>query len=321
MPRQRYTYNAATCRYEPFYVKGKLLKRKMLIFLAACFAFALAGYFSCIPYVESLSEIALDHENRQLKSEWNLLHKRVESAQHQLNSFISKDDNNYRVILDSSPLEPSIREAGIGGSVKYDGHSAKSYPYIERDFLSVGKLKRQLDVELQSYDQLNKILDLKLLSWAARPAIQPVNNTQLEKLHLTYGTRFHPIFKVNKDHKGLDFAAALGTPVYATGDGKVAKAYVSDSYGNVIYLEHGFQFETRYAHLNAFAVKEGEIVKRGQVIGFVGNTGNSVAPHLHYEVLIDGGHVNPINFFQRDLSNIEYQKLIEHASADLISLD
>lgn len=321
MPRQRFKYNSETCRYEPFYVKGKLLRKRILVFLSLSFLLAIAGYFASVQYIDSVGELALEQENYQLRLSWNGMHKRILKAQQQLNQFVDKDDHNYRVILDSEPLEASIREAGIGGSQKYDAKNFRQYPYMENDFLLLEKLKRKLDVENQSYDQLNHILDLRVLSWAARPAIQPINNTQLERLHLTYGTRFHPIFKVNKDHKGLDFAAEHGTPVYATGDGKVAMAYASGSYGNVVYIDHGFDFETRYAHLSDFAVKPGDAVKRGQVIGYVGNTGNSVAPHLHYEILIGGDHVNPINFFQRDLSNAEYQKLIDRTSEELISLD
>jgi murein DD-endopeptidase MepM/ murein hydrolase activator NlpD len=291
------------------------------MFLFTSLVVALAGYFSCIQYIETVGELALEQENQKLKLSWNVLHKNILKTQQQLQSYINKDDYNYRVILDSNPLEPSIREAGIGGSQKFDKKGFGQYAYMEKDFMALEKIKRQLDVEIQSYDQLNKILDSKVLSWAARPAIQPINNTQLERLHLTYGSRFHPIFKINKDHKGLDFAAALGTPVYATGDGVISMAYFSGTYGNVVYVDHGFQFETRYAHLSAFAVNAGDEVKRGQIIGFVGNTGSSVAPHLHYEILIDGTHVNPINFFQRDLSNAEYQKLIDHSSEELNSLD
>lgn len=321
MPRQKFIYNPETCRYEPFVLRGKLLRRKIFLFLSLAFIMAVGGYVASIQYIDSVGELSLEQENYELRLTWNSLHKRIQRAQNSLEHFIDKDDNNYRVILDSSPLEPSIREAGIGGSQKYDINAFHEYPYMETDFLALEKLKRKLDVEIQSYDQLQTILNSKMLSWSARPAIQPINNTQLERLHLTYGSRFHPIFKVHKDHKGLDFAAADGTPVYATGDGKISMAYFSSSYGNVIYLDHGFQFETRYAHLSAFAVKEGDVIKRGQLIGYVGNTGNSVAPHLHYEILINGTHVNPINFFQRDLSNAEYQKLIDHSSEELISLD
>jgi len=123
------------------------------------------------------------------------------------------------------------------------------------------------------------------------------------------------------EHKGLDFTAPYGTPVYATGDGIVSEAYNSTSYGNVIYIDHNFDFETRYAHLARFIVSKGQKVKRGEIIGYVGNTGISTAPHLHYEILFNGKHINPINFFQRDLRNEEYERLIELAGTDAVILD
>lgn len=321
MQKVRYTYNKETCKYEPFYVNGGVLRYRIVTFTALSFLIACIAYFFSIQYFETFDELLLRQKNEKLKVRWNVLHQRIEHAQQELAELIKKDDYNYRVILDSSPLDASIREAGIGGSEKINLSQISDFPYIVSDFVSLKKVKHQLNVEVQSYDDLEQMLAQKTLAWLARPAIQPISNTQLTKLHLTYGLRFHPIFKVFKDHKGLDMAAAHGTPVYATGDGKVAMAYFSGSYGNVIYLDHGYNFETRYAHLSKFVVKSGEHVKRGQLIGYVGNTGNSVSAHLHYEVLFNGQHVNPINFFQRDLSNEEYQKLIDTESENSFSLD
>ena len=321
MARNRYKYNAETCRYEPFQVKGKVLRNRILLFLSLSFILGAVGYFFSIQYFQTFDEMLLDQKNQQLKIKWNILHDRVKHSQQQLADIIEKDDYNYRVILDSEPLAASIREAGIGGSEKLDLKSVLRYPYIAEEFVSLEKVLHKLEVETQSYQELEEILDGKISAWAARPAIQPINNTQLDRLHLTFGLRMHPIFKVFTDHKGLDFAASLGTPIYATGDGTVSNAYLSGSYGNVIYLNHGHDYETRYAHLSKFAVGVGDLVKRGQVIGYVGNTGNSVAPHLHYEVLFKGQHVNPLNFFQRDLSSEEYQKLIELGSENSFSLD
>lgn len=138
---------------------------------------------------------------------------------------------------------------------------------------------------------------------------------------MTYGARMHPIFKVMKDHNGLDFSAPKGTPVYATGDGVIITAHRSSSYGKVIYIDHGHGYETRYAHLSKFIVDADDRVKRGQIIGYVGSTGTSQSAHLHYEVLVNGKHVNPINFFQRDLSNSEYERLIEIAQTQSQPLD
>jgi len=321
MARTRYIYNPETCKYEPVYLKGKALRNSVLTFLGGSLVLALVGYGIYIRYVGSMDEMILKERNVKLKIEWQILEERMANAYSSLHELIDKDDHNYRVILDSNPLEPNIREAGIGGSEKFNANEIKDFPIVLNSYTNLLHLKNQLDVEVQSYEELKAMVEDKVEAWASRPAIQPINNKQLDRLHLTYGSRLHPLFHVVREHKGLDFAAQKGTPVYATGDGKIAMAYFSDSYGNVVYVNHGHDYETRYAHLSGFAVKAGEQIKRGQVIGYVGNTGNSKAAHLHYEVLFKGNHVNPINFFQRDLSNKEYDKLIEDGKNHTAPLD
>ena len=321
MAKNIYRYNAATCRYEPVFASGKTILRRTSLFLLIALVVALGAFGYYNQNFESLEELRLKQKNRSLKSSWSILHQRIENANHELISLIEKDDHNYRVILDSEPLPVSMREAGIGGSEKFNRSAIQEFPTILTNYLQLEKIKHQLDVEVQSYEELVNMLDKKINMWASRPAIQPINNKQLAQLHMTYGSRFHPIFHVYMDHKGLDFAAAYGTPVYATGDGVIIMAYFSGSYGNVVYLNHGHGYETRYAHLSKFAVQPGEHVKRGQVIAYVGNTGHSVSSHLHYEVLFNEQHINPINFFQRDLSNKEYDKLIEEGSKRVEPLD
>jgi murein DD-endopeptidase MepM/ murein hydrolase activator NlpD len=321
MSKLKYKYNPATCRYEPFRVRGKVLFNKVLLFFALALLIAFGGYYFSIQYFDSFDEMLLTEKNQKLKTEWTLVHERIQTANRQLAGLIQKDDHNYRIILDSSPLALSIREAGTGGSEKMNVKPISSYTYMVQDYLALQKVDHKLDIEIQSFNELEKILNAKMIAWSARPAIQPINNKELERLHLTFGARLHPIFKVWKDHKGLDFTAPTGTPVYATGDGEVATTYYSESYGKVIYIDHGYDFQTRYAHLSGFAVIPGEPVKRGQLIGYVGNTGHSVSSHLHYEILINGDQVNPINFFQRDLSNEEYERLIDIGSQNSTPLD
>jgi hypothetical protein len=321
MPNIRYKYNTVTCKYEPFYLSGRERWKQVRNFLLLSCTLSAVAYLLCVRYLETFDEMMMAETNTRLKISWNMLHRRIQKAQHHLGLLIEKDDHNYRVILDSEPLPASIREAGIGGSQKFDLNAVKDYSFIVGAYQAVSKLRNQAEVEMQSYNELQKILDDKISAWAARPAIQPISNDDLRRLHLTFGLREHPISKITREHKGLDFAADLGTPVYATGDAQVLMAYFSGSFGNVIYLDHGYGYESRYAHLSKFGVKQGERVKRGQLIGYVGDTGYSVSAHLHYEVLYKGHQVNPINFFQRDLSGDEYQKLIELGSENGISLD
>jgi murein DD-endopeptidase MepM/ murein hydrolase activator NlpD len=321
MGKVKYRYNSKTCKYEPWYLRGKALQDQAGIFIGLSFLLGGLFYFGYTRNFDSLEEQLLKKKNITLKVEWQILEDRIQAAFAELNTLVERDDKNYRVILDSSPLAPEIREGGAGGSEKFSTEGLKDYPNVISDYAILEKLKSKVEVEVQSYKELNSILTERIQMWASRPAIQPINNKELERLHMSYGARFHPIYHRFIDHKGLDFAAANGTPVYATGDGKVIVSHYSASYGNVIYLDHGHDYETRYAHLSRFAVKEGDVVKRGHVIGYVGNTGTSVSDHLHYEVLFKGQHVNPINFFQRDLNNKEYERLIEAGSTDAKVLD
>lgn len=317
----RFRYNAIACRYEPYYMKGKVLRNRILIFFSLSLFLALGTYVYLLKYIPSLDEIFLSEENQRLKVEWEILHEQIAEANATLMTLIEKGDYNYRVILDSEPLDSSIREAGIGGSEKINTAQLQEIPFVLQEYLIFEKLKHQLDVEMQSYDEIARMYKEKSMMWASRPAIQPVSNKKLTHLHATFGERYHPLLGYLRDHKGLDFTADIGTPVYATGDGVVKIAYFSGSYGNVIFINHGYEYETRYAHLSAFNVKRGQYIKRGDIIGFVGNTGLSRGPHLHYEVLYKGLQINPINFFQRDLSNKEYEKLVEEGSKQRESLD
>lgn len=321
MARTSFTYNQETCRYEPEVKDSRYFLRRLGVFLGIAMVISVAVFYFYRDQATSMSEDILQSQNDRHKSEWQVLDKRIAHASDELARLIEKDDHNYRVILDSRPLGNSVREAGTGGSMKLDLSEVTDFPSISEGYKRIDKLARQVDIERQSFNELQELLEEKMRIWASRPAIQPIDNRQLDRLHLTFGPRMHPIFRRVIDHKGLDFTASKGTPVYATGDGKVIKAYHSESYGKVIFVNHGHGFETRYAHLFSFNAKPGDRVKRGQVIGYVGNTGNSVSSHLHYEVLYKGEHINPINFFQRDLSNTEYERLIQVGSEQSVPLD
>lgn len=319
MSKVRYTYNHETCRYEPIIVSPKAAGRKLLSFLAISFVIGVAGLFYFNHKFPLLDETIHERENLKLKTEWQVLLKQLDHTSNQLSLLEQNDDQNYRVILDLEPLDYTQREAGVGGREKES--AGITYPLIKAAYERVEKIRNRLEIEAQSMQQLKEELERKEKMWASRPAIQPISNKHLTHLHTLFGLRLHPLLGYIRPHNGLDFSAATGTPVYATGDGKVSYAQFSQSYGNVVYINHGFDFETRYAHLSKFIVSSGETVKRGQVIGYVGNTGLSVASHLHYEVLYKNDFINPINFFQRDLNNKEYEKLIEIGSKSVTSLD
>lgn len=318
MARIRYTYNPETCRYEPVYKSGKRMAQGIGTFLGISFLLGVCGLIYYNMNYPSWDETQLKHENFALKRDWSILNRQLESIESELASIEQNDDQNYRVILDIDPLPLSVREAGVGGR-EPEGSGIK-YGLIKDAYIRAGKIQNRMDIEEQSLDALRKELERKEKMWASRPAIQPISNEDLTVLHHTFGLRLHPILGYWRDHNGLDFTAPKGTPVYATGDGLVQIAHHSTTYGWVVYINHGYGFETRYAHLTNYIVEQGQRVKRGQLIGFVGSTGLSEASHLHYEVLYKDNPVNPINFFQRDLSNVEFQKLVERVKVG-VSLD
>jgi hypothetical protein len=317
--KTEFSYNPETCKYEPIVVTGKVFFKKALVFLIVSFFIgvcALAYYNKKYPLWD---EIQLNLENQALKTAWDILDDNLKKISTELATLEQNDDNNYRSILDLGPLPASMREAGVGGREK--AYASIRYSLIKKSLEMADKLKNRLDIEDQSLDALNKELTEKEKRWASRPAIQPISNVNLIQLYTTYGLRLHPILGYWRDHKGLDFTAPEGSPIHATGDGIVEFANGATTYGNVVFINHGYDFQTRYAHMTRYIVSLGEHVRRGQVIGYVGNTGLSFGNHCHYEVLIKGNQVNPINFFQRDLSNKEYEKLIELGGKARASLD
>lgn len=318
MGRLKFTYNQDTCKYEPIVVSSKQLGRSIFHFLGISFLIGVAGLVYVMIKLPFLDEVVQQERNQELKSEWRAMNRQMAKASEQLLTLEENDDHNFRVILDLDPLSPEQREAGVGGREKEGANITNQL--IKNAYLKSEKIINRLDIETQSMQQLMKELEKKEKMWASRPAIQPINNKDLTQLHTIFGMRMHPILGYVRPHNGLDFVSPKGSPVYATGDGRVEFAGFS-TYGNVVYIDHGFNFETRYAHLTNYIVAPGQLIKRGQIIGYVGNTGLSAGPHLHYEVHYNGIAINPINFFQRDLNNKEYEKLIELGSRSTTSLD
>ena len=315
MAKLYFYYNTDTCNYERYKASRKEIFWNVAGFVTITCVLAAGMMFFYQANFKSLKESRLEAENQRLLLDWNILQKEIGQAHATVSELEYTDDEIFRVILDTEPIPSSVRNGGTGGHDKYSDlveEQTDKAPMIVSTYRKLDVLKKRLYIQSKSYDQISDILSEKERMWSARPAIQPISNKELVRIASGFKPRrFNPVLKKWMPHKGIDFTASKGTPVYATGDGVIKSAYFSSSYGNVIFINHGYGYETRYAHLNKFNVKYGQRVKRGQIIGYVGNTGRSVSDHLHYEVLYKGGHINPINFFQRDLSNEEYEKLIE----------
>ena len=275
-------------------------------------------------YFESPKELILKNEVKELEFYYEKLTKDVNHLNSILDNIEHRDDNIYRVVLGAEPIEKNVRYAGVGGSERYTDIREKDIAHEDMIVAlneKVDLLRRKLYIESKSQDEVVTMAEKKEKLYAAIPAIQPISNKQLLALSSGYGWRTHPIYKVKKMHPGIDFAASIGTPIYATADGTVEQVSVKFSgYGKMVEIDHGFGYRTRYAHMHGFAVRAGQSVKRGDLIGYVGNTGLSTAPHLHYEVLNNGGQVDPVHYFYNDLTPAEYEKILELASIENQSL-
>lgn len=324
MARIKYYYDTETCKYERIKTTTSDIILNALGIFSLTLAMAAGILLISSSYFESPKELLLKNEVKEMEFYYDNLLQEVNKLQAQLENMEHRDDNIYRVVLGAEPIDKSIRDAGIGGIDRYQDVREKNI--IHEDIIvklseQVDNIRRKIYIESKSQDEVVELAENKEKLFAAIPAIQPVANKQLIALASGFGIRIHPIYKVRKMHTGVDFAAAIGTPIYATADGTIDKVDVSFSgYGKVIEIDHGFGYRSRYAHMHGFAVRQGQKVKRGDLIGYVGNTGLSTAPHLHYEVFVNGSHANPVHYFFNDLNPAEYEKIIELASIENQSL-
>lgn len=324
MARIKYYYDTETCKYERIKTTtgDVILNVLSILFLTL----ALAGGLLLLggSYFESPRELILRNEVKEMEFYYQNIESEFHKLEKQLASMEYRDDNIYRAVLGAEPIDQGVRQGGIGGSDRFEDIRSKNIDHEEviiklEEIL--GRLKRKVYIESKSQDDVVALAENKEKLFAAIPAIQPVANKELIALASGFGMRIHPVYKVFKMHTGVDFAASIGTPIYATADGTIDKAEVNFSgFGKVIEIDHGFGYRTRYAHMHGFTVREGQQIKRGDLIGYVGNTGLSTAPHLHYEVFVNGIHVNPVHYFFNDLNPTEYEKIIELASIENQSL-
>ncbi len=323
MPKTKYRFNTKTLSYEKIELDWKQKIFRASTFMIASLFMGFVFYMAASKLIDSPKEKLLKKENSQLKSQYELLNSRMDQVTGVLEDIQRRDDEIYRVIFEAEPIAKEIREAGFGGVNRYKNiEGYKNSELIIESAQKLDKITKQLYIQSKSYDEVYNMASRKEKMLASIPAIQPVANKNLKRMASGYGMRMHPIYKRRKMHTGMDFSAERGTEIYATGNGKVIHVESSRrGYGNHVIIDHGYGYKTLYAHMSRFDVRRGEEVRRGQVIGYVGNTGTSVAPHLHYEVHKNGEKVNPINYYFNDLSPEEYEQMIEFASQPTQSFD
>ncbi|MFC2109961.1 M23 family metallopeptidase [Bacteroidota bacterium] len=323
MAKVKFYYDSDTLSYKRITVKKSAKVKKSLLLVVASLLIAIIGFVGLSPVIKSPNQIKLESELENLKLHYQLLSKRVDESTEVLSDIQERDDNIYRVYFEAEPISKEQRQAGFGGVNRYkslDGFENSTM--IKEVTKKIDVLSKQLVVQSKSLDEIVKMAKNKKEMLAAIPAIQPVANKNLKRMASGYGYRIHPIYKTKKYHWGMDFSAPKGTPVYATGNGKVVKAIKSKrGLGNHIQIDHGFGYKTNYGHLEKYIVRKNQKVKRGDLIGYVGSSGISTAPHLHYEVVKGDRKVNPVYYYFNDLTPEEYDEMLELSSQENQSLD
>lgn len=320
---RKYKYNTKTLSYEKIDPKFKDYLLKVLGYAATGAVFA--AIFVTLTYTvyDSPKEKKLKQENEQLQLQYQVLNKRLDQFADVLKDIQKRDDNIYRVIFEAEPIPENIREAGFGGVNRYENlEGFENSDLLVNTTKKLDKLTKQLYIQSKSYDEVFEMAKRKEDMLVSIPSIMPISNKDLTRMSSGYGIRTHPILKIPLMHPGQDFSAKTGTEIYSTGNGVVKLVKRSNrGYGNHVIIDHGYGYETLYAHMSKFNVRKGQKVGRGEVIGFVGNTGRSTAPHLHYEVMKSGKKINPINFYYNDLTPSQYEEMINISNAPIQSFD
>ncbi len=313
MSKVKYKFNKKSLTFDRVQTT---FRKKLLYFfthLSTGVVFAVAMLLLAYNFVDSPKMKAQKREIEQMAFQFRMLNDQLDRVTKVIKDLQDRDDNIYRVIFEAEPIPGSIREAGIGGIDRYE--NLKGYNYEDlmvETSKKMDKILGQLYVQSKSFDEVFKMAKNKEQMLASIPAIQPLNNKDLRRIGSYFGMRVDPFYKVRKFHEGMDFTAAVGTEVYATGNGTIefAARDGEGGYGNEVVIDHGYTYRTVYAHLSRIFVKPGQKILRGQIIGYVGNTGKSTSPHLHYEVRKNFIPLNPVYFFFNDISPEQFQMML-----------
>ena len=323
MPRTKYKFNSESLSFDKVRLGIRDILLRFMAFFIGSVIIALIYWLVFAVFFDSPKEKALEREIEQLTLQYEMINREMSNVEKVLDDLQKTDDNLYRTIFEAEPIPVTLREGGVGGVNRYKNLEGYSNSDLVIETTSrLDKIRKRIYLQSKSFDELIQLAKRKEDMLKSVPAILPIANDDLTRTASGYGLRVHPIYKIIKFHSGMDFTAPAGTDVYATGDGVIASVQSSQrGLGKNIIIDHGFGYVSIYAHLSNFNVRPGQKVRRGDVIGYVGNTGTSVANHLHYEIKLNGRNVDPVNYYFEDLSPSEYERMIEIASKTGQSFD
>ena len=323
MPPTKYKFNPDSLSFDKIRLGIRtLLFRSLAYFVGSVFV-ALIYWVIFAAFFDSPKEKALKREVQQMTIQYELIHREMANVENVLEDLQKTDDNLYRTIFEAEPIPSTLRDGGMGGVNRYEALEGYNNSNLVIETANrLDKIRKKVYVQSKSFDDLIKLALNKEEMLKCLPAIIPISNKDLTRTASGYGWRIHPIYKISKFHYGMDFTAPLGTDVYASANGTVVGVLSAQrGLGKHIIIDHGFGYSTIYAHLSNFNVRVGQKVLRGDIIGFVGSTGTSVANHLHYEIKLNGVNVDPVNYYFEDLSAANYEKMVEIASKTGQSFD
>lgn len=325
MSKVKYYYDPDTLSYRKIEPKKSRQYLNVGLFFLGSLLFGLFCLILLLNtnLVNTPQELSLSREVKNYELQFQLLDKKMQQIEEVLANIEDRDNNIYRLYFEANPISEEQRRAGFGGINRYK--SLEGFNNSEMVIATTKRLdiiKKQMAIQSKSLEEIALLAKEKEKLLAAIPAIQPINNEELTRMASGFGWRSDPFTKARKMHRGMDFTAPKGTPIYASGDGKITRADNNSSgFGKHIRIDHGYGYLSLYAHLSKYNVKKGQKVKRGDLIGFVGSTGRSEAPHLHYEIWKDKERINPINFYYGSLSAVEFENMLKYANQENQSLD
>lgn len=316
MKKLKYYYNTQTLRYEKLVTPLRIRLLRLFGFLSALVVSSILVIYLYDNFFPKPKNIETDRKYEVLNDNYQVLKTRVKELENDLVKLEQRDNEVYRSIFEANPMPDSARVKAVEQKLEKDKIAKMQENEISEGLAEqLNRLHARVSFQFNSYDEISKLIQNQESKLASIPAIQPVSNKQLTRIASGFGMRIDPIYGTPKMHRGLDFTAPQGTPIYATGDGRVRVAgRMEGGFGNHVKINHGYGYETLYAHMVRIKVRPGQMVKRGEVIGWVGSTGKSTGPHCHYEVHVNGQEVNPVYFFYNDLTAEEYDQLLKIAA-------
>jgi murein DD-endopeptidase MepM/ murein hydrolase activator NlpD len=312
MAKSKYHFNPETLSYEKIRHSIWTRLKQIAIHAFTSFFLAIILFLIFVFTIESPYQKNLRKENDKILAQYKVLDKRLEDVQEVLQDLQQRDDNLYRVVFQAEPIPYAVRKGEYGGTNRYKYITDfTSSEIVLNTTKKATEINRQIYIQSKSFDEIVILAKNKEKMLECMPAIQPVLNKNLKHMASGYGMRIDPVYHTPKFHAGMDFAAPIGTKIFATGNGVVTSAGWKQGYGNCVEISHGFGYGTLYGHMSAIKTHPGAKVMRGDLIGYVGSTGKSTGPHLHYEVHVNGSPVNPSNYYFRDLSPADYDKMLQ----------